>query len=387
MGNLSFFSVRHGLIPTEQNLNYDLYINSSSIKDKEKFIKVFAQGDVLTKTDLDEFQRKYHQLYVSESQRKKFFKSLVKSTTIDEVDKVSVLKDSALDYLQNIFESNREFSTELLSQNIEGCRDVVESMIDVLEDNDIDGLRNLITNLSFHDFYTYDHSINVCMYCISIYKVIHPQASRSELMHAGLGGLLHDLGKIKIPTHILNNPGGLSNEDYQEIKKHPDFGLDLLLSGHCDIDQEIDLKIIGRVIHEHHENFDGTGYPNKLKGRDEIHVLARICTIADFFDAITTKRSYNEVLPLTEAMNTMRKFKGVKLDPDFFDIFDHHVGYVRHEIHRDLKLLDSFDPTLPYAKLPLEDLGKFKKELDFGKIKVVETKKVQDKDKDKKEKK
>ncbi|HLT23222.1 MAG TPA: HD domain-containing phosphohydrolase [Bacteriovoracaceae bacterium] len=381
MDKPSFFSVRHGLIQTEQTLNYDLYINSSSIKDREKFVKVFPQGEILGKDDLEKFESKYHQLYVSESQRKKFFKSLVKSTTVTDVDKVTVLKDSALDYLQSIFESKKEFSTELLSKNIEGCRDVVESMIDVLEGNDIDGLRNLITNLSFHDFYTYDHSINVCMYCISIYKVIHPEATRKELMHAGLGGLLHDLGKIKIPTHILNNPGGLSNEEYQEIKKHPDFGLELLLDGHCEIDQEIDLKIIGRIIHEHHENFDGTGYPNKLKGRDEIHVLARICTIADFFDAITTKRSYSEVLPLTEAMNTMRKFKGTKLDPDLFDIFDQHVGYVRHEIHRDLRLLDSFDPTLPYAKLPLEDLGKFKKELEFGKIKVVDSEKKTEKNK------
>ncbi len=367
----SYFSVRHDLIPVEQILSYDLYINSSAIKDKEKFIRIFPQGEYLTKTDLESFQKKYYQLYVAESQRKKFFKSLVKATSINEVEKVTVIKDSALNYLQNIFEGNKEFSTELLSQNIEGCRDVVESMVDMLEGKDIDGLRSLITNLSFHDFYTYDHSINVCMYCISIYRAIHPKATRVELMHAGLGGLLHDLGKIKIPTHILNNPGGLSNEDYQTIKKHPDFGLELLLSGHCEIDKDLDLKVIGRVIHEHHENFDGTGYPNKLKGREEIHLLARICTIADFFDAITTKRSYNEVLPITEAMNTMRKFRGIKLDPDLFDIFDHHVGYVRHDIHRDLKLLDSFDPTLPYAKLPLEDVGKFKKDLDFGKIKVV----------------
>lgn len=367
----SYFSVRHDLIPVEQILSYDLYINSSAIKDKEKFVRIFPQGEYLTKVDLESFQKKYYQLYVAESQRKKFFKSLVKATSLNEVEKVTVIKDSALNYLQNIFEGNKEFSTELLSQNIEGCRDVVESMVDMLEGKDIDGLRSLITNLSFHDFYTYDHSINVCMYCISIYRAIHPKATRVELMHAGLGGLLHDLGKIKIPTNILNNPGGLSNEDYQTIKKHPDFGLELLLSGHCEIDKDLDLKVIGRVIHEHHENIDGTGYPNKLKGREEIHLLARICTIADFFDAITTKRSYNEVLPITEAMNTMRKFRGTKLDPDLFDIFDHHVGYVRHDIHRDLKLLDSFDPTLPYAKLPLEDVGKFKKDLDFGKIKVV----------------
>jgi HD-GYP domain-containing protein (c-di-GMP phosphodiesterase class II) len=164
------------------------------------------------------------------------------------VVKTNVIKDAAIEYLNNIFGKDKEFSTELLAKNIEGCRDVVESMVDALDQHNIDSLRNLIGNLSFHDFYTYDHSINVSMYCISIYRAINPKATRRELMHAGLGGLLHDLGKIKIPTHILNNPGGLSDEDYQIIKQHPDFGLDLLLNGHCEVSGDIDLKIIARFV-------------------------------------------------------------------------------------------------------------------------------------------
>jgi HD-GYP domain-containing protein (c-di-GMP phosphodiesterase class II) len=309
-----------------------------------------------------------------------YLKSLVKSQ-VDDIQKATVIKDTALEYLHNIFGKDKEFSTELLSKNIEGCREVVESMVDVLDQHNIDSLRNLIGNLSFHDFYTYDHSINVSMYCIQIYKAINPKATRRELIHAGLGGLLHDLGKIKIPTHILNNPGGLSDEDYQTIKQHPDFGLELLLGGHCEVNPEIDVKIVARVVHEHHENYDGTGYPKKLKGKDEIHLLARVCTIADFFDAITTKRSYNEVLNIPDAMNTMRRFRGIKLDPTIFDIFDQHVRYVRADSTKELRLSDSFDPTLPYAKLPLEEIKKFEKEMDFGKIKVVDTAKKKEKPK------
>lgn len=370
----SYFSVRHDLIQTGQPLMYDLFINSSVVKGKEKFIKIFASGGSLDRDEIDEFHRKYFQLYIPEDQRKDYLKSLVKSN-FDDVQKTNVLKDSALEYLHNIFDKDKEFSTELLSKNLEGCREVVESMVDVLDHHNIDSLRTLIGNLSFHDFYTYDHSINVSMYCIQIYKAVNPRATRKELMHAGLGGLLHDLGKVKIPTHILNNPGGLSEEDYQTIKQHPDFGLDLLLNGHCEVSEDIDLKIIARVVHEHHENFDGTGYPKKLKGKDEIHLLARVCTIADFFDAITTKRSYNEVLAIQDAMNTMRKFRNIKLDPDIFDIFDRQVRYVRADSARDFRLADSFDPTLPYAKLPLEEGKKFEKDKDFGKIKVVESKK------------
>lgn len=370
-GKQSYFSVRHDLIQLDKPISYDLFINSSVVKGKEKFVRIFPEGGTLSKDEVDEFHKKYIQLYVPEEQRKFYLRSLVKEKTVDDVQKANVIKDAALDYLHNIFDKNKEFSTEVLTQGIEGCREVVENMVDVLDHHNIDSLRGLIGNLSFHDFYTYDHSINVSMYCITIYKAINPKATKKELMHAGLGGLLHDLGKIKIPTHILNNPGGLSDEDYKEIKKHPDFGLDLLLNGHCEVSKDIDLKIIARVVHEHHENFDGTGYPAKLKGKDEIHLLARVCTIADFFDAITTKRSYNEVLSITDAMNTMRKFKAIKLDPDIFDIFDNHVRYVRADFARDLRLSDAFDPTLPYAKLPIEEVKKFEKEMDFGKIKVV----------------
>jgi HD-GYP domain-containing protein (c-di-GMP phosphodiesterase class II) len=367
----NYFSVRHDLIQTDQPIPFDLFVNSSVVKGKEKFIRIFPQGGSLSKEEIAEYHRKYFQLYIPEDQRKIYLKSLVKSK-LDDVQKTTVIKDTALQYLHDIFDKDKEFSTELLAKNIEGCREVVESMVDVLDHHNIDSLRNLIGSLSFHDFYTYDHSINVSMYCIQIYRAINAKASRKELIHAGLGGLLHDLGKIKIPTHVINNPGGLTDEEYQMIKMHPDYGLELLMSGTYEVNADIDLKIVARVVHEHHENYDGTGYPKKLKGKDEIHLLARVCTIADFFDAITTKRSYNEVLSIPDAMNTMRRFRGIKLDPTIFDIFDQHVRYVRAESTKDLRLADSFDPTIPYAKLPIEEIKKFEKEMDFGKIKVLD---------------
>jgi HD-GYP domain-containing protein (c-di-GMP phosphodiesterase class II) len=374
-GKLSYFSVRRDLIQLDRPLSYDLFINSSVVKGKEKFVRIFPAGGILSRPELEEFHKKYVQLYISEEQRKIYLRSLIKESRVNDVDKANVIKDAAIDYLHNIFDKDKEFSTEVLIQGIECCREVVANMVDVLDHHNIESLRGLIGNLSFHDFYTYDHSINVSMYCITIYKALNPNATKKELMHAGLGGLLHDLGKIKIPTHILNNPGGLSEDEYKEIKKHPDFGLELLLGGHCEVNKDIDLKIIARVVHEHHENYDGTGYPAKLKGKDEIHLLARVCTIADFFDAITTKRSYSEVLPISDAMNTMRKFRSIKLDPDIFDIFDNHVRYVRADQARDLRLSDSFDPTLPYAKLPLEEVKRMDKEADFGKIKFVDASK------------
>lgn len=367
----SYFSINYDLISVGQALGFDLYVNSSSLVNKERFIKVFRGSEVMEVQDKVKLKLKYIQLYVPEIQRNQFLQSLVHSDTFTDIDKTEVIKDSALKYLHNIFDSGREFSTELLSETIEGCREIVESMVDVLDDHNVESLHELIGSLSFHDFYTYDHSINVSMYCIAILKEVKPEATRQELMQVGLGGLLHDLGKIKIPTEILNNPGKLTDYEYQEIKKHPSFGLELLMSGHCEVDKDVHIETIARVIHEHHENWDGTGYPKQIAGED-ISFYARICTVADFFDAITTKRSYNEVLSIDSAIEIMSNSVGKKLDPNIFDIFTRKVKKIVMNKKTELVLADYFDPTLPYEKLPLEKIKVVKDKEDFGKIKVMD---------------
>jgi HD-GYP domain-containing protein (c-di-GMP phosphodiesterase class II) len=367
----SYFSINFDLIRIGYPLGYELYVNSSSLASRERFIKVFHATDAMEEEDLVKLKQKYLQLYVAEAQRGAFLKSLSSLNNQSDTQKTEIIKDSALKYLHGIFDSGKEFTTELLSETIDGCREAVTSMVDVLDHHNVSSLHKLIGNLSFHDFYTYDHSINVSMYCITILKEVKPDATREELITIGLGGLLHDLGKIKIPTDILNNPGKLTEEEYQEIKKHPSFGVDLLLSGHCECDESVDLSVIGRIIHEHHENWDGSGYPNKLSA-EEIHFSARICAIADFFDAITTKRSYNEVLNIDNAIGVMEKTAGKKIDPEIFTIFTSKVKKMALSKNIDLQMADSFDPTLAYEKLPLEKVKVEKPKQDFGKIKVSE---------------
>ena len=363
----SFFSVGHDFILLNQPLPYDLYVNSSSLESKEKYVRVFPEGDSLTQEMLQEFIHKYLRLYIPEMQRSKYMRSIVKAPGSD-VKKTEVIKDSAIHYLDNLFKHSKEFNTEVLSQTIKDSREAVESMVDVLHDYKIDDLRKLIGNLSFHDFYTFDHSINVAMYSITIYKAYRPLATRLELVHVGLGGLLHDLGKIKIPTEILNNPGKLLEHEYNEIKKHPDFGLELMLSGHCEVSSDIDLKAISRVIHEHHENVDGSGYPRRLKAPD-ISLYAKVVAIADFFDAITTKRSYNQVLDLEEALKVMSRTVNIKIEGDIFHVFTQETKKIILKDTVKFELEHSFDPTLPYKELPLVPIEKPKETpKDFGKI-------------------
>jgi len=368
---ISYFSVSFDLIQKDDVLPYDLYVNASAVDKKQKFIKIFPQGDVLSKDHFLELKEKYRQLYVAESQRNDYMSSLIKSDSVTDVEAANFVKDSAIKYLHNIFDSEKEFSTELLSETISECRGAVENMIDVLDDYSIDSLKGLIGNLSSHDFYTYDHSINVSMYCITIMRALKPNASRIELTHAGLGGLLHDLGKVKIPTHILNCPGGLTDEQYAIIKEHPTYGIDLLRDGECQVADDLDLETIGRIVHEHHENWDGKGYPQGLAGRD-IHVLARVCTIADFFDAVTTKRSYSEVVSVSKGIDIMSKFVDIKLDAKIFKVFAAHVKHSKIKSTKELKLSDSFDPSIPYSVLPLEEIEELFAKEDFGKIRVLD---------------
>lgn len=385
----SFFSVSFDLILLGKVLPYDLYINSSSNEARERFVRIFPSGEALEKSDLVEFRRKYHQLYILEKQRDLYLKSLVQHEGADDIQKTAVIKDSAIHYLHGIFDNEKEFTTEVLAETVQGCRDSVESMVDVIEEYNITQVQNLIGSLSFHDFYTYDHSINVSMYSISIFKALKPKASKEELITAGMGGLLHDLGKIKIPTRILNNPGKLSDEDFEEIKNHPEYGSELFdkETVECCNCDDVNFEVVQKVIYEHHENVNGTGYPNKVKGKD-IHVMARVTAIADFFDAITTKRSYHEVLSTEDALEVMARSVGRKIDPKIFEVFVNNVNIVLTGNSRQ-ELPDDFDSCMPHNVLPLKEAEKKvqKKDIfgeeekkDYGTVKSDSfTKKKEDK--------
>ncbi len=375
MGN-SFFSISFDLVVIDRPIPYDLYINSSASENKEKYVRIYPKNDTLSSADLKIFKKKYFQLYVHESQREQYLKSLIHCNGVSDNQKSEIIKESAIHYLDKLFDADKEFTTEILSETIQGCKTTVESMVDVIKDYDVSKLQSLIASLSFHDFYTYDHSINVSMYCISLFNAAKPNAPKEEIILAGLGGLLHDIGKVNISTEIINNPDKLTDEEFDVIKKHPSYGRWLLEENACQC-EGVNFNILKRVVYEHHENFNGTGYPNKISGAD-IHLLARITAIADFFDAITTKRSYHDVLPTEDAIAVMSKAVGKKLDPQLFEIFTSSVKQLVLTGKVNKELPEDFDPCQPQNILPfrapkpnykVEGFGDQEKPVHFGKIK------------------
>jgi HD-GYP domain-containing protein (c-di-GMP phosphodiesterase class II) len=126
-------------------------------------------------------------------------------------------------------------------------------------------------------------------------------------------GLLHDIGKVGVPDSILNKKSSLTGAEWNPIKQHPDLGVEILK-------HVIDLVNCLPAIQHHHEHFNGQGYPAGLSG-DKIPFEARILSIADSFDAMTSPRPYRSQLSLQEAMRELKRCSGTQFDPALVDVF------------------------------------------------------------------
>lgn len=128
-----------------------------------------------------------------------------------------------------------------------------------------------------------------------------------------IGGLFHDIGKIAIQEQILNKPGPLTKEEWEEVMLHPEIGYKILSNS-------VYMTEIAKYILFHHERYDGFGYPMGLRG-DEIPLLSRIISVVDSYDAMTNHRVYKETLSKDMAVEELFRNKGKQFDPDVVDIF------------------------------------------------------------------
>jgi HD-GYP domain-containing protein (c-di-GMP phosphodiesterase class II) len=173
-------------------------------------------------------------------------------------------------------------------------RQVVDQMVESVLRNR-DALVSL-TRIKGHDEYTFVHSINVCILTITLGR--HLELSTEELRQIGLGGLLHDAGKTKIPASVLNRPGKVTKEEFEEIKKHPIYTLEYL-------DQAENIPPSSKIVGlEHHERCNAQGYPYGLS-EGEISLFGQIAAIADVYDAVTSDRCYKAALLPWEAVRMM----------------------------------------------------------------------------------
>lgn len=378
----AYFSVNPDYLKSTE-LTFNVYINSSA-SDKQKFVCLFKPGTAISEQMIIDAKSRFHQLYVQEADRSKYLNFLTHSKEISKTHKTTFLQQSAVIYLEQIVGADWQNSKpEHLAACVVQCREVVSNLIDVIDQDSLDQIKILLKDLAEHDFYTFDHSVNVCIYALRFYKTLFPNHDKEKQIDMGLGALLHDIGKSKVETAIINKPSSLSVEEFNAIKMHPQIGREIFLSILHLLPHDSNWYNVVDVIFQHHENIDGTGYPMGLTSQ-EININAKICMVADVFDALTTKRSYAEVLEMDRALDIMNKMVGKKIDPLVFNKLLPQLSSLKSGKalpNDNLILHPFFDPSVPYSKvelvnMPVSSYDQPTTSNYYGRVIVAEEKKI-----------
>lgn len=248
---------------------------------------------------------------------------------------ITVMKLGAQDYLTKPFDVDelvfiveksieykrlREQNKKLIRENEKYQKHLEEMVVKrtaQLEEAVFGSLVILASTIEAKDPYTKGHSNRVRLISIEIARKMG--LSEKEIDILEYGAMLHDVGKIGVRDDILQKKGKLTDEEFDHIKSHPTVGAKIV--------EDISYyKPMIACIKHHHEKYDGTGYPDSLKGR-EIPLLARIIATADTYDAMTSTRPYREGLSKEKSISILKEIRGIQLDPNIVDVFINHRIY------------------------------------------------------------
>lgn len=200
-------------------------------------------------------------------------------------------------------------------KSIENAKKHIESIVDQIFQQ-----KNLMVNIidmKVFDDYTYYHSVNVAVLSIVIGVALGME--KEELCNLGFAGLLHDIGKVFVSKEVLNKPGKLSTIEFEEMKKHSLLGYEHIKHGYG-LATATSMGIL-----DHHEKYEGGGYPNDVKG-DRISIFGRIIAVADVYDALTSDRPYRKALLPAEAMEYVMASNNTLFDPMVVEVFARKIA-------------------------------------------------------------
>lgn len=202
----------------------------------------------------------------------------------------------------------------ILDQQSKVIGQIVDDIMNVITGSD--DVLMVLTDVYLYDEYIYQHSFQVTMYSIAIAKEMG--YSYEDIRIIGIGAMLHDVGKLLIPSEVLMKPGKLTTEEFDIMKQHARFGFDLLRNLHS-----VSL-LVAHCAFQHHERIDGSGYPRGIV-EIEIHPFAKIIAVADVFDALTSNRIYRKKQLPTEAIAIIEEGEGIQFDARVVDAFKRSV--------------------------------------------------------------
>ncbi len=305
---------------------YHPFIRNSKLiksdRDIEKFLK-FNIGEVYIDTNRGKDSR-YSQSAKEESRkfRKEIHRNLSNNPAYESDSDGNGRKEIPFEEAENSFNESLKNLTESFQNinseglvNIEKITETASSLVNLVSE-DLNSAF-IMTKIKTTDEYTFRHSLNVALLSVALGKKLG--FSKSELKVLGTGALLHDCGVLMIPPKILNKPKKLTEEEFNNIKKHPLYGFEML-----EKIEGIPRKSI-LIALQHHEKYSGIGYPDGLPGY-RISSYAMMVSIADIYDALCTDKPYRKSLPPYIALQKIYGWKGTQLNPKLVDYFIKTVG-------------------------------------------------------------
>ncbi|MCZ6512754.1 MAG: HD domain-containing protein [Nitrospinae bacterium] len=312
-----FKSITRAFFQKEWKDGFDIFYEVR-FGDRKKYIK-FAKYDPGDFSRLDAILQEKH--------REVFY---IKETDLYKYYKFNILKHLLLGLVQDkppvkeVFQRVVPVATRILQDYLEiPASDRFLDLLDEIPKVLAEAIGP--ANLPFHDLFsitlkenaTHVHCVNVGLYCLCLGRELNMNREDREALC--LGGLLADIGKKYIPKDVMFKEQELTDEDMQSIRRHPALGRQAL----NDLKRYFETVLL--MAGEHHESFDGTGYPMGVAG-EKINTAARICKIMDVFNALTSRRSYHEVLTPIQALTLMKEKIGEQFDPQLLNTFIQYTG-------------------------------------------------------------
>lgn len=293
----SYFPIHLEAIRLDTILEFDLYIRVNN----QMVLYRAAQMPFTDRTLQKLLDNKVDRLYIMnekigayQAYIEKNINKILADPQVREDKKASILYQTSTVLVKDVL------ANPTLGENIKRSQEMVTSTVKYILLGR-QAFHNLMKITSF-DYYTYTHSVNVCTYSIALAQQMGITDEQS-LHELGTGALLHDVGKSKVSDRILNKRGRLNPIEFEIIKKHPQWGVDIL-----ELNSEVSQESLYPVL-QHHERGDCQGYPHGLS-LDDMHLYSKIVSICDAFDAITTQRVYQKAVESYPALKLMFMKKG-----------------------------------------------------------------------------
>jgi HD-GYP domain-containing protein (c-di-GMP phosphodiesterase class II) len=304
MNDNNYFRIRISSIHASKELPFNIYLMINS-----HYTLYVRAGEKIDSIKIKSLIAKDHgdHFFIAESERaayKAFVHDSVLSPDITPIEKAQILRDSSMSLIEELYEKPD------INKALDDSKQIITDFISFM-DTEPEAMANLIS-LSSHDFYTYNHSLDVSIYALGLGRALSFNAK--DLAELGVGALFHDVGKRNVPLDILCKKGGLSDPEWAQMQQHTHYGLVILNNNPAVSDA------VKATCFEHHESFSGNGYPQQIQGQ-EIHPFARIVALTDTFDAMTTQRSYNIPMRPVDAVTFMKEKLSGRYDPEMLNAF------------------------------------------------------------------